>query len=253
MTADQDSIPARPPVRIGHKGAGTIAPPGNTPAAFDAALECGVDMIEFDVLSAGRDGSGELMLAHDLQSLAASEAVTLAEGLDHLSGNEFAGLRLNVDLKAQGFEGRVIDALRERGLEERALVSTMEVASLPVVRQASRVVALGLSVPKVKRNYAEHWATRPVAVGTLMVLRRRVPKLVARAMRAGGIDACMAHQSLVTPYFVEQVRDAGGSLYVWTVDTAADIAHFAAMGVTGITTNDPRLFSVLDEPTPRVS
>ena len=236
----------RRPERVGHKGAGTVAPPGNTLEAFDVALECGVDMIEFDVLSMKRDGSGELVLAHDLQALARDDVVTLAEGLDHLAGEAFAGLRFNVDLKAQGFEGRVIEALRERGLEDRVLVSTMEVASLPIVRQASRIVQLGLSVPKVKRNYAEHWATRPVAVGTLMVLRRRVPKLVARAIRAGGIDACMAHQSLVTPYFVEQVREAGGSLYVWTVDQEVDIAHFASMGVTGITSNDPRLFRVLD-------
>ncbi len=234
------------PLRVGHKGADSVVP-GNTPASFDAALACGVDLIEFDVLSAGPGGTGELLLAHDPAAAAADDVVTLAEGLDHLCSEAFAGLRFNVDLKAQGFEGRVIDALRERGIEERCLVSTMEVGSLPVVRQASQVVELGLSVPKVKRNYAEHWATRPVAVGTLMVLRRRVPKLIARAMRAGGIDACMAHQSLVTPYFVEQVREAGGSLYVWTVDTDTDITHFAGMGVTGITSNDPRLFRVLED------
>ncbi len=35
--------------RVGHKGADLIAP-GNTRESFDAALEAGVDMIEFDVL-----------------------------------------------------------------------------------------------------------------------------------------------------------------------------------------------------------
>lgn len=232
-------------LRIGHKGADTIAP-GNTLASFDAALACGVDLIEFDVLSTERDGSGRLMLAHDLGALGRPHTNTFEAGLDHLAQSKFDHVRFNVDLKARGYEERVVDLLRERGMESRTLVSTMEVESLPVVRQASHAVKLGLSVPKVKRNWAEHWATRPVAVGTLMVLRRRVPKLVARAMQAGGIDACMSHQSLVTPYFVEQVREAGGELYVWTVDRAEDIAQFAAMGVTGITSNDPRLFSVLD-------
>jgi len=232
-------------LRIGHKGADTITP-GNTLASFDAALACGVDLIEFDVLSTERDGSGELLLAHDQGSLAHPYTPTFEAGLDHLAQSQFAGLRFNVDMKGLGYETRVIDALRERGLESRCLISTMEVGSLPIVRQASSIVQLGLSVPKVKRNWAEHWATRPVSVGTLMVLRRRVPKLVARAMRAGGIDACMSHQSLVTPYFVEQVREAGGELYVWTVDQAVDIEHFAKMGVTGITSNDPRLFKVLD-------
>ena len=40
---------AAPLRRVGHKGADLIAP-GNTRASFDAALEAGVDMIEFDVL-----------------------------------------------------------------------------------------------------------------------------------------------------------------------------------------------------------
>ena len=48
--------------RVGHKGADLIAP-GNTYASFDAALEAGVDMIEFDVLPE-RDGD-RLLVAHD--------------------------------------------------------------------------------------------------------------------------------------------------------------------------------------------
>lgn len=233
-------------LRIGHKGADAIVR-GNSLESFDTALECGVDLIEFDVLSTQRDGTGALMLAHDFNAITAPGTVPLADGLAHLAGERFSGVRFNVDLKLRGFERQVVELLREYDLESRSLISTMEVESLPLIRQASSSAKLGLSVPKVKRNWAEHWATRPVAVGTLMVLRRRVPKLIARAIRAGGIDACMSHQSLVTPYFVEQVHDAGGELYVWTVDHAADIARFAAMGVNGVASNDPRLFSVLDE------
>lgn len=234
-------------LRIGHKGADAIVA-GNTPASFDAALACGVDLIEFDVLSTEPGGEGELVLAHDRAALARGTPPSLDDALDHLAGAAFAGLRFNVDLKARGYEERTIDALRRRGLEPRCLVSTMEVESLPAVRAASHVVKLGLSVPKVKRNWAEHILTRPLTVGTLMVLRRRVPKLVARAMRARGIDACMAHHSLVTPFFVDQVRAAGGELYVWTIDDPAELRRIAALGVTGITSNDPRLFAVLDGP-----
>ncbi len=45
--------------RIGHGGASALAP-ANTLASFDAALEVGVDMVEFDV----RAYHGELILAH---------------------------------------------------------------------------------------------------------------------------------------------------------------------------------------------
>ena len=50
-----------PVKRVGHKGADLVAP-GNTLESFGAALEAGVDMIEFDVLQL-RDRS--LVLAHD--------------------------------------------------------------------------------------------------------------------------------------------------------------------------------------------
>ena len=53
----------RPMRRVGHKGADHIAP-GNTVESFDAAIEAGVDMIEFDVLPERLDGTGELFLAH---------------------------------------------------------------------------------------------------------------------------------------------------------------------------------------------
>ena len=52
-------------IRVGHKGADHVAP-GNTAASFEAALEHGVDMIEFDVL---RTRDGRLVLAHDYACL----------------------------------------------------------------------------------------------------------------------------------------------------------------------------------------
>jgi glycerophosphoryl diester phosphodiesterase len=52
----------------------------------------------------------------------------------------------------------------------------------------------------------------------------------------------MAHWRLVTPRLVRTLRDAGGDLYVWTVDDAARIRALEALGVTGVITNDPRLF-----------
>jgi glycerophosphoryl diester phosphodiesterase len=52
----------------------------------------------------------------------------------------------------------------------------------------------------------------------------------------------MAHWRLVSPALVQAVARAGGELYVWTVDDAARIRTLEAMGVTGVITNDPRIF-----------
>jgi glycerophosphoryl diester phosphodiesterase len=55
----------------------------------------------------------------------------------------------------------------------------------------------------------------------------------------------MAHWRLVGPELVETVKTAGGELYVWTVDHAPRIQELHSLGVTGVITNDPRLFAAL--------
>jgi glycerophosphoryl diester phosphodiesterase len=228
-------------LRIGHKGADRIVP-GNTLASFDAALEHGVDMIEFDVLPEedGRPEEARLRLAHDFEHVAG--APELSEGLAHLSRPEFARLRFDIDLKLPGYEDRVLDALRSHGLLERALVSTMFMRSLVRLRTLEPSLRLGWSVPRMKRDPTASPVLRLAAYSGLPYLRRRVRLAAARHLAAGRCDAVMAHWRLVTPALVRTVRSAGGELYVWTVDEAQRIARLERLGVTGVITNDPRLF-----------
>jgi glycerophosphoryl diester phosphodiesterase len=228
--------------RIGHKGADLIAP-GNTLASFDAALAAGVDMVEFDVLSEQRDGSGRLVLAHDYDAAARGEPVTLEEGLAHFAQDAWEGIELDVDLKTSGYELRVIDALREYGLADRALVSTMEVESLRLIRAAAPDIRLGWSVPKLRRNYLANPFTKVPALLAAQYARTILPGRGAREIRAGRIDAIMSHWALVTGRLVRAIEQAGGELYVWTVDDPSRIAKLETLGVTGIITNDPRLFA----------
>jgi glycerophosphoryl diester phosphodiesterase len=231
--------------RIGHKGADHIAP-GNTTASFDAALEHGCDMVEFDVLPervGGGGFSGRLVLAHDFDDAARRDPLTLEEGIEHFRQDAWIGVELDVDLKLPGYEQQVIDALRSAGLAERALVSTMEPDSLREIRRIAPEIRLGWSVPKLRRNYLSHPLTRVPTLVAARYGRMVVPGRAARAIRAGEIDALMAHWALVTPALVAAVRDAGGELYVWTVDDAARIAALERLGVTGVITNDPRLFA----------
>ena len=55
----------------------------------------------------------------------------------------------------------------------------------------------------------------------------------------------MAQWRLVTPRLVSAIKRAGGELYVWTVDELPRIRQLAAIGVSGVITNDPRLFAAL--------
>lgn len=233
--------PETRPRLVGHKGAAHLAP-GNTLASFDAALEHGVDMIEFDVLSERIGGGGELLLAHDYEDLRARTPLTLRQGLEHLAGEGFAQVEFDVDLKIPGYELRVVEELRAFCLTGRALLSSMYPASLARVRAAEPALRLGWSVPRVRRDYTTGMLTAIPAFAALSGYRATLPRRAQRALRRGLVDAIMAHWRVVTPALVRAVRSAGGELYVWTVDDAAHISKLVALGVSGIITNDPRLF-----------
>ena len=230
--------------RVGHKGAGLVAP-GNTAASFDAAIEAGVDLIEFDVLPRSyRDPAGsELVLSHDFEHLAKGPVLTLAEGLEHLAGETFADVHFNVDLKMRGYEDRVVEALREHDLVDRVLISTHYLESLDAVRALEPRLRLGWSVPNVRRDYTQSPLMIVPALFALQVAKRIVPVRAAREIRRGRCHALMAHWRLVSRRLVRAVHDAGGEIYVWTVDEAPAIRRLEALGVDGIISNDPRLFA----------
>lgn len=233
--------PLTRPRRVGHKGAAHIEP-GNTIASFDAALAHGVDMIELDVLAEHEDGSGELLVAHDHEDMRSRPRLALHDALDHLTGERFAALEFDVDVKLPGYERRVLEALRMHSLVARTLLSSMFPASLALVRAAEPGLRLGWSVPRVRRDYTTDMLTAIPALAILTGYRATLPSRARSALREGRVDALMAHWRVVTPRLVQAVREGGGEIYVWTVDDARRIAQLTAMGVDGIITNDPRLF-----------
>ena len=226
-------------IRVGHKGADHVAP-GNTIESFEAALEHGVDMIEFDVL---RTRDGRLVLAHDYEDAEKRDCVTLEEGLEHFAGEAYAGVELDVDLKLTGYEREVVDGLARNGLTERSLVSSMYLESLERLGELEPGLRRGWSVPRVRRNYLRSplYVRLPV-YAIALVMRARLPGQAAARIRAGGCEAIMCHQILMSRRLVRAVHEAGGQVYVWTVDDAPKIRALEALGVDGVITNDPRLF-----------
>jgi glycerophosphoryl diester phosphodiesterase len=227
--------------RVGHKGADHIAP-GNTFASFQAALDAGVDTIEFDVISEHRDGTGELLLAHDFSDAVGRAPHTLEEGLAHFADAAYEGVDLIVDLKVAGYEERVAAAIERHGLVGRSLVSTMEEQSLSLLRERHPQISLGWSVPRLQRDPFRNPVVALPALVLMHYMRGALPSVAANRIRRGEIEALMAHWRLATPRLARSIRDAGGELYVWTVDDRERIAGLERMGVTGVISNDPRLF-----------
>ena len=147
-------------------------------------------------------------------------------------------------MKLPGYELRVLEALREHELVARTLISGMFPAGLAQIRAAEPALRLGWSVPRVRRDYTTDMLTAIPALAILTGYRAMLPAPRARgaARRALRRD----HGALARRHAARSCGpcgEGGGELYVWTVDDARMIAKLTAMGVDGIITNDPRLFS----------
>jgi glycerophosphoryl diester phosphodiesterase len=210
--------------RIGHGGASALAR-ANTLASFDAALDVGVDMVEFDV----RKWDGELVLAHTILQARRGGNVRLQDALAHLAGRRFADVELNVDVKHVGCERALLDHLRRATLLDRTLISSQVPDVLDRVRAFEPRARVGISVGGRLARLSRRWRDwRAVALA---------------GVHSGRWDALMAQHKLVDGALVGDVNDRGGRLYAWTVNERAGIARLRALGVHGITTADPRLFA----------
>jgi glycerophosphoryl diester phosphodiesterase len=247
-----------PPLRIGHRGAAALAPE-NTLRSLRAAVELGVDLVEFDVLDLPR---GPLVLAHShhldevshgrargsvrdltLEELreVAPELPTLDEALAFFA-DEAPGVGLHVDLKLEARLDELAAAIRAFGLERRTVVSSFHVPSLHAIARDAPAVRIGFTYPEDRFGVSRRPLLRPLVGAGLSAARavtaRRLPGMIGRA----GATTLMLHHRLVTPRAVALARGTGAAVLAWTVDTPADLDRVVAAGVDGVITNDPRLF-----------
>ncbi len=224
--------------RVGHKGADAITE-GNTIESFEAAVECGVDMVELDVL---RDREGRLVIAHDHHDALSRRPLRLTEALDAFLEPPLDQVEIDCDLKLPGREAELAGALAGHGLVDRAMVSTMEVESLRKLRKLEPDLRLGWTYPKTRRDWTSYpWAVPAVAAG-LATIRRRFPKQLLAQAPELDVDAVWAYHQIVTPRLVDAAEQAGIELIAWTVDDLDRMVELLRMGVHGVVSNDPRLF-----------
>jgi glycerophosphoryl diester phosphodiesterase len=210
--------------RIGHGGASALAP-GNTLESFDAALEVGIDMVEFDL----RAWRGELVLAHTLLDARRGRSVPLNDALAHLSRSRFDSVGLNVDVKQTGCEYALIEALRRHRLLDRALLSSQIPAVLDALRELEANVRTGISIGGRVARFSHRWGDWR--------------EHVLRGLATRRWDALMAQHRLIDDGLLGAVAARGGLLYAWTVNERPAIDALQRLGVHGITTADPRLFA----------
>ena len=223
-----------PLIRVGHRGAAALAPE-NTLRSFEAALACGVDAIEFDVLDRG---DGPLVLGHSLAELGA-EPATLDQALELLAGRD---VTVQVDLKLTTRLDEVADALARHGLSERAVVSSFHLASLAAFAGRAPQIPIGFTYPEDRYGVSRRRALQPaIRLGTLVLRRAIVPRIPAMIERAGAA-ALMLHHAVVSAAAVERAHGAGAAVWAWTVDDPAELSRLEATGVDAVISNDPEIF-----------
>ncbi len=244
-----------PPLRIAHRGASGLGlAPENTLAAFEKAIQLGVDVIEIDV-HATRDG--QIVVLHD----ATVDRTT--DGTGFVAEMSFEEVR-RVDAGswfAAEFTGErvplleeVLDLARHRALvliEIKADFITERILQVIETTVAAEHVVLQSFNPAIVERVKLLAPALPTAllIGQLPTTpsRVRARRLVQQVLQVGA-NALASWHATLTPPFLEEMRKRGVAVWAWTVDEDIVMRDLAMMGVQGIITNYPdKLNTVLDE------
>ncbi len=222
------------PLLLGHRGARKYAPE-NTVEAFELALDHGCDGFEFDVRATA---DRQLVVVHDPKFCGAVVARSSYDRLREVGSKknkEISKLEdvlgmcerafLNVELKVDGAEERVIEMLR---------------------KYPARGVIVSSFLPEVAGRLHELGAE--FELGLICENRRQLAR-----WRELPVGAAMVERTLLNHELLEELRNTplkptaglngapGRKVFVWTVNSAREMRQFAEMGVDGIISDDTKL------------
>jgi glycerophosphoryl diester phosphodiesterase len=207
-------MPTRP-LLLGHRGARSEKfIPENTLAAFDFALTQGCDGFEFDVRLSGDE---QAVICHDARirdlEIAQSSAQRLALPVlrDILTRYQNSAF-LDIELKVPGLESITLALLRDHPPVRGYVVSSFLPAVLEAIHGMEAAIPLGL-ICETQTEFSL-WPKLPV-------------------------QYVIPHHRLVRQGVSEEIKAAGRKIFVWTVNSAADLQRFAGSGLDGIISDDP--------------
>jgi glycerophosphoryl diester phosphodiesterase len=186
-----------------------------------------------------------LVIAHDWEDAERRTPLKLTEALDAFLEPPLDRVEIDLDIKLPGREEEIVEALGERGLVERSMISTMELHTLGRILELQPALRRGWTYPKVTKDWtSKRWARGPM-LAALVAMRHRLPGLAAQKLPQFGVEAMWVYHPLITPRLARICKLARVELIAWTVDDLPRMQKLAAMGVDGICSNDPRLFQRL--------
>ncbi len=234
-------------VRIAHRGASMIAPE-NTLAAFNKAIEIGVDAVELDLHGTA---DGEIVVIHDSsldrttnmrgpvnqttletikqadagswfnQQFAGEPVPTLAEVLECITDETMAVLEIKDSMISEA----VVEKVREMNLLERIVIISFHISVIESVRQLESRIPTGYLIGSNNDDPC--------------------PIQLCQQISSLGSSLLNVNHHLITAEFAHEICKRGISLWSWTVDDVDQMREMLAYGVQGITSNHPDRFSVV--------
>jgi glycerophosphoryl diester phosphodiesterase len=214
---------------IGHRGARSQAPE-NTLASLQAAVTAGVDIVEFDI-------SPGLFLAHSAREVP-PEAIDLHEALDYLKAHEVG---VHLDVKLPGYEADVVAAVREHGLEQRAIVSSAWAATSRAVARLAPELPRAIGYPHDRYGASRvPWPPRLTQAGAAS-LRACMPLRIPLLLRRAQANVLALHHALCSRAAIAAAHRKGAPVLAWTVNDADTASRLARAGIDGIVSDDPAM------------
>jgi len=218
---------------VGHRG-DPVHEPENTLRSIIRAFKVGADAVEIDVrlskdnvpvvihdetVDRTSNGHGYVrkMTLNQLKKLdfgKGERIPTLEEALEIV--REMKG-KIIVEIKEEGFESKVIEALGEKEIIKHSIITSFNFDIIKKVKELNPKITVGaIFGGKFKGN-------------------------ILKVASNIGVDFVVPKYTLVTSEIVNKVHENDLKIAVWTVDNPSDMIKFKNMKVDCIVTNDPEL------------
>ncbi|MFW5690900.1 MAG: glycerophosphodiester phosphodiesterase [Chloroflexota bacterium] len=245
---------------MAHQGGDGLRP-GNTMAAFEHAVELGVDVLEMDIHSTAdgvlvvihddtidrtTDGSGRVQdfTFEEIQQFDAGYNWPTLSELADIEDHPFRGqgitipaleavlqafpeMRMNIEIKQEepSIAGALCDLLREYDMTEQVLIASFSQVAMNDFREVCPEVATSGVEVEIRGFYVRSLGDRLEGYET--------------PARAWQVPEFTGELQVITPEFISAARSVGLAVHVWTPNTRDDLARMIEADVDGIITDFP--------------